>query len=142
MSKVVGLPNNSYKPITNRAWVRPRFVNYNNGCTKLAAASDRVDQLLAHSRYFFLGTPASSTAKTGRHDIAEGGVKYQKSIYQSKSLNCIGGIMVSVLTSSGVDLGFGPKLGQTRLLNWYLLLLRLAHSIKEKKQRLDGSESE
>ena len=40
MSKVVGLPNNSYKPITNRAWVRPGFVNYNNGCTKLAAASD------------------------------------------------------------------------------------------------------
>ena len=50
MSKVVGLPNNSYKPITNRAWVRPGFVNYNNGCTKLAAASDKVYQLLAHSQ--------------------------------------------------------------------------------------------
>ena len=40
MSKEVGLPNNSFKPITNRAWVRPGFVNYNNGRTKLAAASD------------------------------------------------------------------------------------------------------
>jgi hypothetical protein len=34
-------------------------------------ASDKVDQLLAHGRWFSLGTPASSTTKTGRHDIAE-----------------------------------------------------------------------
>jgi len=27
--------------------------------------------LLAHGRWFFPGTPASSTTKTGRHDIAE-----------------------------------------------------------------------
>jgi hypothetical protein len=27
--------------------------------------------LLAHGRLFSLGTPASSTTKTGRHDIAE-----------------------------------------------------------------------
>jgi hypothetical protein len=27
--------------------------------------------LLAHGRRFFPGTPASSTTKTGRHDIAE-----------------------------------------------------------------------
>jgi hypothetical protein len=27
--------------------------------------------LLAHGRWFSLGTPASSTTKTGRHDIAE-----------------------------------------------------------------------
>jgi hypothetical protein len=27
--------------------------------------------LLAHGRWFYLGTPASSTTKTGRHDIAE-----------------------------------------------------------------------
>jgi GTPase Era involved in 16S rRNA processing len=26
-----------------------------------------------------MGTPASSTTKTGRHDIAESGVKHQKS---------------------------------------------------------------
>jgi hypothetical protein len=27
--------------------------------------------LLAHGRWFSLGTPASSTTKTGHHDIAE-----------------------------------------------------------------------
>jgi hypothetical protein len=39
--------------------------------TRLAAASDKVYQLLAHGRWFSPGTPASSTAKTGRHDIVE-----------------------------------------------------------------------
>ena len=46
MGWVVGLPGNSYKPIT---------------------ASDKV----YHGRWFSPGTPASSTTKTGRHDIAE-----------------------------------------------------------------------
>jgi hypothetical protein len=32
---------------------------------------NKVYQLLAHSRWFSPGTPASSTTKTGRHDIAE-----------------------------------------------------------------------
>ena len=45
----------------------PSFVNYKKGCTRLAAASDKVYQLLAHGRWFFPGTPA----KTGHHDIAE-----------------------------------------------------------------------
>jgi hypothetical protein len=40
-------------------------------CTRLAAASDNVYQLLAHGRWFSPGTPASSITKTGRHDIAE-----------------------------------------------------------------------
>jgi len=39
--------------------------------TFIAAASDKVYQLLAHGRWFFPGTPASSTTKTDRHDIAE-----------------------------------------------------------------------
>ena len=47
------------------------FVNYKKGCTRLAAASDKVYQLLAHGRWFSLGTPASSTTKTGFHDISE-----------------------------------------------------------------------
>jgi hypothetical protein len=34
-------------------------------------ASDKVYQLLAHGRWFSPGTPASSTTKTGRHEIAE-----------------------------------------------------------------------
>jgi hypothetical protein len=41
------------------------------GCTRLAAASDKVYQLLAHGLWFYPGIPASSTAKSGRHDIAE-----------------------------------------------------------------------
>jgi hypothetical protein len=39
--------------------------------TRLAAASDKAYQLLAHGRWFSLGSPASSTTKTGRYDIAE-----------------------------------------------------------------------
>jgi hypothetical protein len=35
------------------------------------SGSDKVYQLLAHGRWFSPGTPASSTTKTGRHDIAE-----------------------------------------------------------------------
>jgi len=54
------------------------FVNYKKGCTRLAAASDKVYQLLAHGRCFSPGTPASSTTKTGRHDITESGVKHKK----------------------------------------------------------------
>ena len=57
----------------------PGFVNYKKGCTQLAAASDKVYQLLAHGQWFSLGTPASSTTKTGRHDIAESGIKHNKS---------------------------------------------------------------
>ena len=41
------------------------------GCTRLAAASDQVYQLLVHGRWFSPGTTASSTTKTGRHDIDE-----------------------------------------------------------------------
>jgi hypothetical protein len=87
MSWVVRLPNNSYKPITNTAWVRPRLYKLQKGCTRLAAASDKAYQLLAHGRWFSPGTPASSTTKTGRHDIAEillkVALKHQKSINQS-----------------------------------------------------------
>jgi hypothetical protein len=49
----------------------PVFANYKNGCTRLAAASDQVHQLLAHGRWFSPDTAASSTTKTGHHDIAE-----------------------------------------------------------------------
>jgi hypothetical protein len=44
------------------------FVNYKKGCTRLAEASDKVYQLLAHGPWFSL---VSSTTKTGRHDIVE-----------------------------------------------------------------------
>jgi hypothetical protein len=61
----------------------PSFVNYKKGCTRFAAASDKVYQLLALGRWFSSGTTASSTTKTGHHDIAEIllklALKYQKS---------------------------------------------------------------
>ena len=71
MSWVFELPNNSFKSITNTAWVRARLCKLQKGCTRLATASDKVCQLLAHDRWFSPGTPASSTTKIGRHDIAE-----------------------------------------------------------------------
>ena len=56
---------------------------YKKGCTRLAAASDKVYQLLAHGRWFSPSTPASSTTKTGHHDIREillkVALKHQKS---------------------------------------------------------------
>ena len=68
-------------PSPIRRGFAPGFVNYKKGCTRLAATSDKVYQLLAHGRWF---SPASSTTKTGRHDIAEillkVALKHQKSI--------------------------------------------------------------
>jgi hypothetical protein len=49
----------------------PGFLNYKKRCTRLSAASEKVYQLLSHGWWFSPGTPASSTTKTGRHDIAE-----------------------------------------------------------------------
>jgi len=59
----------SLSPI--RRGFTPSFVNYKKGCTRLAATSDKVYQLLAQGRWFSSRTPASSTTKTGCHDIAE-----------------------------------------------------------------------
>jgi hypothetical protein len=47
------------------------------------SASDKVYQLFDHGQWFSPGTPASSTTKTGRHDIVEMllkvSLKHQKS---------------------------------------------------------------
>jgi hypothetical protein len=59
----------SLSPI--RRGFAPGFVNYKKGCTRLAATSDKIYQLLAHGRWFSPDTPVSSPTKTGRHDIAE-----------------------------------------------------------------------
>jgi hypothetical protein len=59
----------SYKQLEDK--VRARFCKLQKGCTRLAAVSDKACQLLAHGRRFSPGTPASSTTKTGRHDIAD-----------------------------------------------------------------------
>ena len=54
-----------------RRGFQPSFVNYKKWCTRLTAASDKVYQLLAQGRWFSPGTPASSTTKTGHHEMAE-----------------------------------------------------------------------
>jgi hypothetical protein len=51
--------------------------------TRFAVTSDKVYQLLAHGQWF---CPASSTTKTGRHYIAESGVKTPK--IKSNQLPC------------------------------------------------------
>jgi hypothetical protein len=47
------------------------FVNYKKGALDLQPQVIKVYQLLAHGWWFSPGTPASSTTKTGLHDIAE-----------------------------------------------------------------------
>jgi hypothetical protein len=56
---------------TSLSPIRRGFVNYKKGCTRLATASDKVYQLLARGQWFSPGTLASSTTKTGCHDITE-----------------------------------------------------------------------
>jgi hypothetical protein len=80
----------SLSPI--RRGFSPSFVDYKKGCIRLAAASDKAYHLLAQGRWFSPGTPASSTTKTGRHDIAEillkVALKHQKiKSNQSKTIN-------------------------------------------------------
>jgi hypothetical protein len=78
--------NNSYKPITNTAWVRARLCKLQKRVHSARSASDRVYQLLAHGRWFSPGTPAS---------------------YQTNTLSCI--FMCSSLkqqSESGADPGF------------------------------------
>jgi len=65
--------------------VGSRLALYKKGCTRLAAASEKVYQLLAHGWWFSLGTPASSTTKTGRHDIAE--ILLKVALRDNKSIN-------------------------------------------------------
>jgi hypothetical protein len=53
------------------AWVRIQLCKLPKWCTRLAAISDKVYQLLAQGRWFSPVTTASSTTKNGHHDIAE-----------------------------------------------------------------------
>ena len=94
----------SLSPI--RRGFAPNFVNYKKGCTQLAAASDKVYQLLARGRWFYPGTPASSTTKTGRHDIAE--------ILLKVALNTKNQIIIVVDFSSPVDNEVSKILPQVR----------------------------
>jgi len=59
----------SLSPI--RRGFAPGFVNYKKGALDSQAGSDKVYQLFAHGRWFSPDIEASSTTKTGRHDLAE-----------------------------------------------------------------------
>ena len=65
MSWVVGLPNNSYKPITNTAWVRAQLCKLQKGCTRLAAASDKAYQL--PFSYCLCHQPSTDIVPRGRY---------------------------------------------------------------------------
>jgi hypothetical protein len=77
----------SISPI--RRGFAPSFVNYKKGCTRLAATSDKVYQFLAQGRWFSPSTPASSTTKTGRNDIAEILLKVALNNNNSNSNYCV-----------------------------------------------------
>jgi hypothetical protein len=49
----------------------PSFVNYKKGCTRLTATSDKSLPVACPWLVVLSGYSASSTTKTGRHDIAE-----------------------------------------------------------------------
>jgi hypothetical protein len=65
-----------------------RLWKLQKGCTRLAAASEKVYQLLAHGQWFSQGTPASSTTTTGLHDIAE--ILLKVALKHQKSINHVG----------------------------------------------------
>jgi hypothetical protein len=51
--------------------------------------NDKVYQLLAHGRWFSPGTPAPSTTKPGRHDIAEILLKVVLNTIQSNKIKSV-----------------------------------------------------
>jgi hypothetical protein len=59
----------SLSPIWRR--FAPGFVTYKKGALDSQPQVIQIYQLLAHGRWFSPGTPASSTTKTGLHNIAE-----------------------------------------------------------------------
>jgi hypothetical protein len=82
------------------------FVNYKKGCTRLAAASDKVYQLLAHGQWF---SPGTSTTKTGCDDIAE--------ILLKAALNTIIQISKNTLNELSVHINYIDKKNQQKFTN-------------------------
>ena len=102
MSWVIELPNNSYKPITNMAWVRARLCKLQKGCFRLPAANDKVYQLLTQGRWFSprvlrLLPPLKLVAMI----LLKVALKHQKSIYQSINYMCIHNLSWKVLKCVG-----------------------------------------
>jgi len=110
MDWVVVLSNNAYKPITKTAWVRKHY-KLQKGCTRLATASDKAYQLLAHDRWFSL---SSSTTKTSRHEIVEILLKVAlKNKNQSiKSIRCTFCEISIEFSSTSTEAPFGQLIKQ------------------------------
>ena len=68
----------------------PSFINYKKGCNRLAAASNKVYQLLVHGRWFSTGTPASSTTKTGRMILLKVALNTKNQSIMKVFWQCIG----------------------------------------------------
>ena len=94
------------------ACIRAQLCRLQKGRTRLAGASDKVYQSLAHGRWYFPVTTASSITKTGLHDIAEILLKVALKHQKSKS-NHTGAIIVvqSVPTTTKVG---SSNLAETR----------------------------
>ena len=69
MSQLVGLPNNSCKSITNTAWVRAWPCKLQKGVLDSQVKTFTSCLPMVNGSLWIF--PASSTTKTGRHDIAE-----------------------------------------------------------------------
>ena len=119
--------------------VRTRLCKLQKRVRSTRNARDKAYQLLAHGRWFSPGIPASSTTKTGCHDIAEilmkvalntiNQIKSNQSIYQ---LNHLCGVMARLLVSGVVDHGGDQLSGQTNdYHSRYMLLLRESSIVKE-----------
>jgi hypothetical protein len=117
----------SLSPI--RVGFAPSFVIYKKGCTRLAAASDKVYQLLAQGRWFSLGTPASSTTKTGRHDRAEILLKVALSTKNSNS-NSFKHIFVILDHATRVSKRIHDNVVSFLRDNWFVLWLLVVLEIK------------
>jgi hypothetical protein len=89
----------------------PGFVNYKKECTRLAVVSDKVYQLLPHGRQFSPGTPASSTTKTGHHDVAEmllkmdirNGITFTKYLCLIWSYTCCVDVLCPLITKQIIN---------------------------------------
>ena len=81
--------NNSYKPITNTAWIRDRLCKLQKRCTRLATQVIKFTSCLPMVCGSLLVFPAFSTTKTGRHDIAEILLKVALRHQKNKSINLL-----------------------------------------------------
>jgi hypothetical protein len=81
-------------------------------------------QLLAHGRWFSPGTPASSTTKTGRHDIVE--ILLKVALITTEKSNQIKSNQIKLYSQSGNRMRFiviGYSHNTTKNNSFYLLLL-------------------